>query len=146
MVGRRHNDEMSLANKVFNLISKVMTLLGVVSVLPMKATISSPVSPLGAHLDRIGRPEESLLLNLEKNLCPSRIEGDQWWPCESVEFEDRVSGSWGVWVDPWGWQADLPTAVVGVPDLTLGGWDDASGSVRGRIRSSRMLVGFGYHY
>ncbi|RZR99845.1 hypothetical protein BHM03_00029470 [Ensete ventricosum] len=63
--------EVPLANKVFNLVFEVMALLGVMFVLPMEATISSPVSPFEA--DQIKRPKEPLLSDLEENLYPGRI-------------------------------------------------------------------------
>ncbi|RRT77563.1 hypothetical protein B296_00014752 [Ensete ventricosum] len=63
--------EVPLANKVFNLVFEVMALLGVMFMLLMEATISSPISPLGA--DQIRRPEEPLLSDLEENLYPGRI-------------------------------------------------------------------------
>ncbi|RWW28651.1 hypothetical protein GW17_00006863 [Ensete ventricosum] len=63
--------EVPLANKVFNLVFEVMALLGVMFVLPMEATISSPVSPFEA--DQIRRPKDPLLSDLEENLYPGRI-------------------------------------------------------------------------
>ncbi|RWW70858.1 hypothetical protein BHE74_00021434 [Ensete ventricosum] len=60
--------EVPLANKVFNLVFEVMALLGVMFVLPMEATISSPVSPFEA--DQIRRPKDPLLSDLEENLYP----------------------------------------------------------------------------
>ncbi|RWW05232.1 hypothetical protein GW17_00031503 [Ensete ventricosum] len=68
--------EVFLANKVFNLVSNAVTLLGVMSVLPIEMIVSSLVSPLRACHDQVGRPEKSLLSILEKNLYPtSRLAG-----------------------------------------------------------------------
>ncbi|RWW77577.1 hypothetical protein BHE74_00014259 [Ensete ventricosum] len=41
----------------------------------MEVVVSSLVPPLEVHLDRIGRPKEPLLSNLEENLRPSRVKG-----------------------------------------------------------------------
>ncbi|RRT74789.1 hypothetical protein B296_00021998 [Ensete ventricosum] len=65
--------EVSLLNEIFNLVFEVVKLLSVISVLPMDVAVSSLVPPLKARLDRIVRPEEPLLLDLEENLHPSRI-------------------------------------------------------------------------
>ncbi|RWW48889.1 hypothetical protein BHE74_00045005 [Ensete ventricosum] len=82
--------EVFLANKVFNLVSNAVTLLGVMSVLPIEMIVSSLVSPLRACHDQVGRPEKSLLSILEKNLYPSRVEGDRRWPRSDLSMPGQV--------------------------------------------------------
>ncbi|RZR88774.1 hypothetical protein BHM03_00016405 [Ensete ventricosum] len=59
------------------LIPEVMTLLCIVSIVAMKATIPFLITPSSLRPDRVGGPEELFVPDIEENLRPSRVEQDR---------------------------------------------------------------------
>ncbi|RRT39573.1 hypothetical protein B296_00045486 [Ensete ventricosum] len=92
--------EVHLSNKVFNLILQVVTLFGIVSIIPMETTIPSLVAPFSLCPDRVGGPKKSLVSDLEENLCPK--------PRRSEPHKEIASDGWASGI-PWTSAANRPT-------------------------------------
>ncbi|RWW33641.1 hypothetical protein GW17_00001636 [Ensete ventricosum] len=86
--------EVSLPNEVLNMIFEVVSFLSVMSILLMEAIISSLVPSLGTRLDRIGRPEELLLLDgtprISTTKCSTHWARDSSLPWLSPRSEATV--------------------------------------------------------
>ncbi|RWW75767.1 hypothetical protein BHE74_00016180 [Ensete ventricosum] len=61
--------EVPSMDELLNLISQVMTLLGVMTIVSMEPTILGSIPELIRGLHKVGRPEEALLLDLEEDIC-----------------------------------------------------------------------------
>ncbi|CAL9090285.1 unnamed protein product [Musa textilis] len=72
--------QMPPANQLFNLPPQLAALFGVVSILPMEATIPSSVGQLPRILHWVWRLEQPFLLYLEKYLGPRRTQGGRRGP------------------------------------------------------------------
>ncbi|RRT84256.1 hypothetical protein B296_00015069 [Ensete ventricosum] len=69
-----------LTNEVLNLVPKVVTLLGVMTVVTMEAIVSCFIPHFQMGLHQVGIPEEPFLSNLEEDFGSGGIERNQWQP------------------------------------------------------------------
>ncbi|RRT78676.1 hypothetical protein B296_00007115 [Ensete ventricosum] len=68
--------EVAMTYEVLDLVLQIISLLDIVPIVMVEATITSAVPVLYSRPHRVGSFEESLLLDLEKNLSPSGVERD----------------------------------------------------------------------
>ncbi|RRT59715.1 hypothetical protein B296_00045596 [Ensete ventricosum] len=68
--------EMAAMHEVLDLVLQIISLLGIVPVVTVEATIMSAISVLSSRPHRVGNFEESPLSDLEKDLRPSGVERD----------------------------------------------------------------------